>query len=215
MKTHYYLGWFTDVFPQKLTKVLQEDIDDRRSLVMISGNPRFKEDDYVGAIEQSWLMQANIHFDEHHLIDYSIQKEIAQTMISNASVIFLLGGDTVQQNDFLMAYDLSKVIKYSKAVVLGTSAGAINMSVKWVSLEEKNNPEYTGIGFDDFSVLSHYDLENNWEYIVRELSPLSEEMKVYASNKNCAIRVKGNNMDILGDIYLISHSKIHKVDETL
>lgn len=40
-------------------------------------------------------------------------------------------------------------------------------------------------------------------------------MNIYASNKDCAIRVKGKHIDILGDVYLISRSKVRKVDETL
>lgn len=39
MKTHYYLGWFNNFFPEKLGRILQEDITDRKSLVMISSNP--------------------------------------------------------------------------------------------------------------------------------------------------------------------------------
>ena len=29
MKTHYYLGWFNNFFPEKLGKVLQKDISNR------------------------------------------------------------------------------------------------------------------------------------------------------------------------------------------
>lgn len=99
MKTHYYLGWFSDFFPNNLSRVLQEDITDRKSLVMISSNPFFYEDD--GATERSWFDQAGIMFDEYHLINYLVQKEDAHTLIQNASVIFLLGGNTLKQNGFL------------------------------------------------------------------------------------------------------------------
>ena len=44
MKTHYYLGWFNNFFPENLVRVLQEDITDRKSLVMISSNPFLYED---------------------------------------------------------------------------------------------------------------------------------------------------------------------------
>ncbi|MPM94457.1 hypothetical protein SDC9_141603 [bioreactor metagenome] len=40
-------------------------------------------------------------------------------------------------------------------------------------------------------------------------------MKVYASNKDCAVRLKGDKIDILGNVYLIYKSKIQKLDETL
>lgn len=76
---------------------------------MISSNPSIYEDD--GSTERSWLEQAGIMFDEYHLINYRVQKEEAKTIIQNASVIFLLGGDTLKQNGFLMEYDLSDSIK--------------------------------------------------------------------------------------------------------
>ncbi len=218
MKTHYYLGWFNNFFPENLGRVLQEDITDKKSLVMVSSNPFFYEDD--GATERSWLDQAGIIFDEYHLINYGIQKEDAQTLIQNASVIFLLGGNTPKQNAFLMEYELSDLIKKSKAVVMGASAGAINMSAKWVcsknlGYQVEISSVYEGIGLDNFSVLSHFDLENNMALVQDELSPLSEEMNIYASNKDCAVRVKGDKIDILGNVYLISHAKIQKLDETL
>lgn len=88
---------------------LQEDITVRKSLAMISSNPSVFEND--GATERSWLEQAGIMFDEYHLINYRLQKEDAQTIIQNASVIFLLGGNILNQNGFLMEYELSDSIK--------------------------------------------------------------------------------------------------------
>lgn len=218
MKTHYYLGWFNNFFPENLSKVLQEDITDRKSLAMISSNPLFYEDD--GAIERTWLEQAGIIFDEYHIINYRVQKEDAQTLIQNASVIFLLGGNTLKQNEFLMEYELSGLIKESRAIVMGASAGAINMSAKWLCSKNfgykvEISSVYDGIGLSNFSVLSHFDLENNIALVQDELSPLSKEMNVYASNKDCAVRVKGDKIDILGNVYLISHSQIQKLGETL
>ncbi|AJK87810.1 MULTISPECIES: Type 1 glutamine amidotransferase-like domain-containing protein [Lysinibacillus] len=218
MKTHYYLGWFNDFFPENLGKALQEDITDRKSLAMISSNPLLYEDN--GTTERSWLDQAGIIFEDYHLINDYVQKEDAQTIIQNASAIFLLGGDTLKQNRFLIDYELLDLIKKSRAVVMGASAGAINMSTKWLCSKNFGYPVekstlYDGIGLDNFSVLSHFDLENNMELVQYELSALSEEINIYASNKDCAVRVKGGNIDILGNVYLMSHSKIQKLDETL
>ncbi|WP_409290439.1 Type 1 glutamine amidotransferase-like domain-containing protein [Peribacillus sp. SCS-37] len=218
MKAHYYLGWFNNFFPEKLARILQKDITDRKSLVMISSNPSIYEDD--GAAERSWLDHAGIIFDEYHLINYLVQMEDAQIKIQSASIIFLLGGNTIKQNDFLMEYDLSDSIKKSSAVVMGASAGAINMSTKWLcsknfGYEVEMNSVYYGIGLDNFSVLSHFDLENNMALVQKELSPLSEEIDIYASNKDCAVRVKGGKVDVLGNVFLISRSSIRKLDETL
>lgn len=218
MRSHYYLGWFNDFFPENLVRVLCEDITDRKSVVMISSNPDFFEEN--GPAERSWLDQAGIMFNEYHLINYHVQKEDAQTLIQNASVIFLLGGDTLKQNAFLKEYELLDAVKKSSAVVMGASAGAINMSAKWLcsknfGYEVETSFVYDGIGLDNFSVLSHFDLENNITLVKDELSPLSEKINIYASNKDCAVRVKGDKIDILGNVFLISHSKIQKLDETL
>lgn len=218
MKTHYYLGWFNEFFPEKLEKMLQEDIIERKSLVMISSTPASDEID--GTTERSWLDHAAIRFDEYHLINYRVQIEEAPKLIQNASVIFLLGGDTVKQNGFLMDYGLADLIRKSGAIVIGASAGAINMSAKWLCSSNfghqvEESSVYEGIGLGDFSVLSHFDLENNFALVQSELSRLSEEMDIYASNKDCALRVKEEHIDILGDVYLISHSEIQKLDETI
>lgn len=218
MKTHYYLGWFNNFFPEKLGKVLQKDISNRKSLVMISSNPSFYEE--VSATERSWFDYANILFDEYHLINYCVQKEDAQLLIQNASVILLLGGNTVKQNEFLIEYELSDAIKKSRAVVMGASAGAINMSAKWLCTKNfgynvEESSVYDGIGLDYFSVLSHFDLENNMKMVQNELSALSEEINIYASNKDCAVRVKGDKIDIFGNVYLISNSIMQKLEETL
>ncbi|MGD7054249.1 Type 1 glutamine amidotransferase-like domain-containing protein [Sutcliffiella horikoshii] len=218
MKTHYYLGWFSNFIPEDLTRVLKEDITDRKSIAMISSNPAIYEED--GATERSWLDEAGITFDEYHLINYQVQKGDAQALIQKASVIFLLGGNPVKQNDFLMEYELSELIKQSNAVVIGASAGAINMSAKWLcskklGFEAETSSLIEGVGLDDFSVLSHYDLEDNTDLVLSELSPLSHEMNIYASNKDCAIRVNGAQIDIFGNVYVISNSVIRKLDATL
>ncbi|MEZ0481486.1 Type 1 glutamine amidotransferase-like domain-containing protein [Planococcus sp. SSTMD024] len=217
MKTHYYLGWFTDFFPENLSKALREDLTERKSLVLVSSDPSDAEVD--GAAERAWLDQAGISFDEYHLIDSSVQPDDAHALIRDASAIFLLGGDTLKQNRFLMEYELGEPIKTSTALVMGASAGAINMSAKWKCSERFGYPVgldsvCDGIALDAFSVLSHFDLENNMALVQEELSALSEEMDVYASNKDCALRSKGGNIDISGDVYVLSRSQVRKMEET-
>jgi cyanophycinase len=215
MTTHYYLGWFNEGFPQRLITELHKDIQNRESLVMISANPHLHVNDQVGSIERSWLDSANIMFNAYHLIDYSVPKNKARELITEASVIFLLGGDTIEQNTLLKEYDLLNLIKKSRTLVMGASAGAINMSAIWLSFESENHTIYEGIGLGDFSVLSHYDLENNLSTIQRFMFPLSKTIDIYASNKDCALRVQGESIDVLGNIYMITNGKMHKVKETL
>jgi cyanophycinase-like exopeptidase len=222
LNTHYYLSWFNDFFPEKLVQWLHEDITDRKSLVMISAQPSVYKDEQVNSddvTEWTWLNQANIMFDEYHFIDYRMQKEDAQRFIQNASVVFLCGGYPVLQNDFLAEYELSDAIKKSNSLIMGASAGAINMAEKWLCSKNgghkvETSTIYDGIGFDRFAYESHSRLD--YAALVQGyLFPLSEEIDVYAAEQESAIRVKDGKIEIMGPVYLISHSKIQKLVETL
>lgn len=216
MSTHYYFSWFNDFFPEKLARCLHEDIQDRRSLVMISADPSGYTDmqiNYNDIAEWTWLYQANLTFDEYHLIDYRMQKEDARRFIQNASVILLCGGDPVWQNNLLADYDLSDVMKNSNAIIMGASAGALNMAAKWLSLDDTGDDVetgrvYEGIGFNHFAYESHAK-RGYATFVQGYLFPLSEEMDVYAAEQESAIRVKDGNIEIMGPVYLISHSKVH------
>jgi hypothetical protein len=222
LSTHYYFSWFNHFFPEKLVHCLQEDIQDRQSLVMISADPSGYTDEPINFDELSewtWLNQANIIFDEYHFIDYRMQKEDAQRFIYNASVILLCGGYPVLQKDFLADYELSDVIKNSNAVILGASAGALNMSAQWLSLndtghEVETSTIYEGIGFDHFAYESH-SKRGYATFVQGYLFPLSEEIDVYAAEQESAIRVKDGKIETMGPLYLISRSKIQKLVETL
>ncbi|MEG0660497.1 MAG: Type 1 glutamine amidotransferase-like domain-containing protein [Anaerorhabdus sp.] len=219
MKIHYYLGWFNNHFSEPLINMLTNDIVDRKSLVLISADPYHYEDEEVGSIELSWFHHAGLNFEEYHIIDFDISKEDAEQYIKDASVVFLLGGYAKEQNELLVKYKLIDLIR-EKDIVLGTSAGSINMSKKWLYSEYTGNSTkesqiIDGLGLDEFSVLSHYDLENTLNRIQYDLHSLLTSMDVYASNKDCALRVKNNEIDIIGDVYLISLQSIIKLSETI
>lgn len=221
MSTHYYFSWFNDFFPEKLVQCLHEDIQDRKSLVLISATPSAYKDEQINfddVSEWTWLNQASIIFDEYHFIDYRMQKEDAQGLIQNASVIFLCGGEPDLQNDFLAEYELLDVIKNSNAVIMGASAGSLNMAAKWLSLNNTDEVEtgtiYDGIGCDHFAYESH-SKRDYATFVKGYLFPLSEEIDVYAAEQESAIRVKDGKIEIIGPVYLISHSKIQKLMETL
>jgi len=214
MTTRYYLGWFNHGLTDKIAGLLKEDIEDRQSLVMISANISQKHREVIGASELAWLEEAKIKFESYHIIDDEVTREEAHRLIDQASVIFLLGGNTREQNDLLLQHGLMEKIKAAKGLVLGASAGAINMSQEWMQSKDLDGPS-KGIGLDDFAVLSHYDLENNLDTIQEDYRPILKEMTLLASNKDCAIRIKGDRLDIVGDVYRVTETSIRKLDETL
>ena len=52
---------------------------------------------------------------------------MAQDLVSNAEVLWLAGGDTSTQFNYLESYGLISCIREHKGVIIGMSAGSINM----------------------------------------------------------------------------------------
>lgn len=214
MKTHYYLDWFYGKgFSEKLANELQRDITDRKSLVMISAELPDDNDEQVRAedvYEKAWFDQASIIFNEYHYFDHHTKKEEALPVIQDASVIFLCGGNPQYQKTLLVENELLDTIQKSNAVVMGSSAGGMNMSERYVD----GCAVYEGIALNHFSFEAHFDYNN--QTLIEERFSLSEETDIYvAADKDGAVRVKNGRIDIIGNVYLISNSKIQKLHETL
>lgn len=226
-KIHYYISWFDDTMPEQVAELLRGDLTDRNSMVSICTNPSEHDsnDKFVGEIISEWLKPVGFTFDKYYLIDYRVTKEEAQELLRNASVIFLHGGNPSSLNAFLAEYELAVAIKESKAeVIMGASAGMINMGMNWVSdkyMENQSNGElkagllYDGLGLDSFAVKVRYnpnDVEAN--PLEDELLVLSQKMDIYAACNGSVIRSKSGELKFWGDVYLISNSKIKKLEET-
>lgn len=214
IKTHYYLDWYYDKgFSEKLVNVMNKDITDRKSMVFICAEPDDDKDEQVNIeniFERSWFDQANIFFDNYHLIDHCTQKEEAQRLIHDASVIFLCGGSPQYQMQLLIKLELQTLIKKSNAVVMGSSAGGMNMSESYVD----EGKVYAGLALNHFSFEAHFDYANT--ALVKKRFNLSKKMNIYiAADKDGAVYVKSGKVTIIGNVYLVSHAKIHKLAETM
>lgn len=196
--------------PIEIGKQLKKDISNRHSLVLISGNP-FVDNLYTGP-ELNWLTQAGINFKHIDFIDSKQTKIEIKTLIENASVIFLCGGYTIEQRQFLLENTIDKLLYKSNAIIIGTSAGAINMSKKWIAskynrYDVEDTTFYEGLALSDFSFQPHFEDETNY-FLNNELLPFSNEITIYAPAKNGALRVKDTEITIIGSSYKISNEMI-------
>lgn len=221
-KTHYYFSWFSNGLPKKIADLLHKDISSKKSFVTIttkpSGDCAISEEEYR-MVKDDWLGASNIVFDEYHFIDYKVNKENAQRLLKNASVIYLHGGDTHLQNAFIMEYELvTPIIESNASVIMGMSAGAENMSAHYVCAKSAGWPKaegvtvHRGIGLDAIAVVNHFAVDN--EGIERELFPISQDMDIYAQCDESTMRIKSGNIEIFGDVYLIAKSQIHRLKES-
>lgn len=220
MAIRYYFSWFDEGLPNSLQQSLSQDLADRTSLVMINGQPSNFAYPELTIVKDKWLEPAGIVFDNYQMIDYRLSKKNAQSLLAEASAIFVCGGITTSLHTFLLDYGLTDIIKQSSAVVMGASAGAINMSAKWLCSKNTgsdvtNSSLFTGMGLDDFFFCSKANLSIDDTALLAELLPLSRELNVYVAVKECAIRLMDGNMTTMGDVYLIADAKIHLLAESI
>ena len=129
---------------------------------------------------------------------------MAQDLVSNAEVLWLAGGDTSTQFNYLESYGLISCIREHKGVIIGMSAGSINMCKRAICTLTCGHNE---LGLVEFSVEPHFDKDN----ISQELLILSEEYPLYGLCDDSAVICADNNITYVGDIFLIDKGAVTSV----
>lgn len=148
-----------------------------------------------------------ITFDSVNVIDGRMPKETAQDIVRNSDVLWLAGGDTPTQYTYFESYGLIPCIREQKGVIIGMSAGSINMTktaICTLTCEHNELKIYEALGLVEFSVEPHFDKDN----ITEELFALSENYPLYGICDDGAIVCTEDNTLSLGDVFLIDNRHV-------
>lgn len=177
---------------------------------------------------------ANITFDSFRLTfpfsDYAIldgrTKHKAKELIENADLIFLCGGHVPTQNKFFQNINLKEIIKDSKALIIGQSAGSMNSAeIVYAQPEfegEAIDPNYKkylhGLGLTDISILPHFEQELgtvlDGKDVFKEISlPDSKVRPFIAYSDGAFIYDNGETQLIYGRAYLFNNGSYQKISE--
>lgn len=217
MITYIFSSFDKDIRFNEVANYFKNDMVLYKNIVFIPAN--FENMEKVNGyanIDVSWFKEIGINLNEITVLNDTMTKEEMFRSIENADIIFLMGGDTLKQNDFLMKNDLKPIIKTFKKVVIGISAGAINLSnISLCSKDEEDGVEktitYEGIGRINYTIEPHFDIDNKI-LLQNELYPLSEKMTIYGLPNNTGVRIIDSNFEILyGDFYKISNNEVEKI----
>jgi len=151
-----------------------------------------------------------ITFSSVKVIDGRMSKETAQDIVRNADVLWLAGGDTPTQFAYLESYGLIPCIREQKGVIIGMSAGSINMTktaVCTLTCEHDELKIYEALGLVEFSVEPHLDKNN----ITEELLLLSEKYPLYGICDDGAIICAEDNTLYIGEVFLIDKGQVIRV----
>ena len=217
MITYIFSSFDKDIRFNEVTNYFKNDMVLYKNIVFIPANFENMEkvNDYAN-IDVSWFKEIGINLNGITVLNDTMTKEEMFSSIENADIIFLMGGDILKQNDFLMKNDLKPIIKTFKKVVIGISAGAINLSnISLCSKDEEDGVEktitYEGIGRINYTIEPHFDIDNKI-FLQNELYPLSEKMTIYGLPNNTGVRIINKNFEILyGDFYKILNNEVEKI----
>ncbi len=109
-----------------------------------------------------------------------------------------MGGNATLQFKLMCDKGILDEIRQSSAVILGVSAGAMNMGKHTVDVYEFLTP-YEGLGFADITVKAHYPFED--DNLLHSLRQVSLELPVCLMTDESAIFVKKESIMQIGEIY--------------
>lgn len=214
MQTCILTSMFPKGFPDWFVKQLEKRIVKRENLVMVASEFEKQHDmtDYYSKMFIDMFCDAGIAFEHVHIVDSRMTKEEMKDVIQSADVLWLSGGDTPVQYDYFKKYELIPVIQSYEGIVIGMSAGAINMgktAVCSLTCQHEEQTIYEGLGLVDISVEPHLDGEN----ISQELLELSKHYLIYGMCDDSIIISENNDLTYFGYIFLIEDGIIKQISK--
>ena len=211
------LGFFSGFpslhFPDAVVTRLKEELSVRKRLVFISAWPsEYGRNDNDAAGMHAMFAECDLPFSEYHVIDDRTEAAFAKELIRTGSCIFLMGGNATQQIQLLRRKAIVDEIRLSSAVILGVSAGSINMARRSVDIWGSLTP-YEGLALADITIKAHFDMEN--KELVQTLKQVSMELPICAMEDDSAIFVKDGHASMTGRIYRIHNGEITALSQAM
>ncbi len=200
-----FSGFPTHHFTDEIARALRENLSRRESLVFVSAWPEDyarNDDDSDGMHEM--FAERGMAFADHRVIDRRTSAAEAVKQIRAADCIFLMGGDPVLQMALIRDLGLVPELLSSSAVILGVSAGSMNMG-RYAADVWETKKLYEGIGLTDIVMKGHY-AEDAW--FIPVLKELSMTCPVVAMEDESAIFIKGDAFLKIGNIHWIDYGEI-------
>lgn len=211
MKNIYYLLSGTDKktgFYDNVKTYLQKDISSDSIITFIASDfDNFEINDIYYDNMIRFFNDIDINFKKFFLIDSRIKKDGAKKLINNSNIIYIMGGIPNIEMENIKKYDLIEDLKRFKGIIIGVSAGSINMNKTICYEDNRKIVQYKGIGLLDFNIAPHYDLKNS-DYI-NEIIRVSKFRKTIALPNESFIRCVNNKHFIIGDYYIYEDGKLN------
>ena len=202
MKVLFLTSGFPNGFTDDFIQRLKGYYCNKGSLIFIASDfTRYsKTDRHVNSFV-NMFDERGIVFDKVQVIDDRVSKHKAIQYLEKADIVWILGGDTLKQINYIKEYGLISYLQNRNGITIGMSAGSINMAKRVVLPKdiEDNIPElsiYNGIGLVDINIEPHLDTER--EKHMEEIYEASKYATIYGLFDNSFIEVVDNSIQFFG-----------------
>lgn len=199
---------------------IKERINENNTILyMASNTENSKEIDSYASLFFEGLALSGINFSEYLILD-NRTKDNAKEYIKKANVIFLSGGDTYIENEFFKQIHLKELLKNFEGIIIGQSAGSINMAeFVYNSPEEKEESEpiyFEGLGLSNINIEPHFILDttefNEMQlYQRKHLLEESKKRPIYALCDGSHILETNKSITVYGKAFLIKDGSIIQI----
>ena len=213
MSIHILTSMFPNGFNPEVAKVFQQVITDRKRFAFVASEFEKMQEktDHYFKFFLDMFADIGITFEETCVVDGRLSVVEVQKVVKEADVVWLSGGDTPVQFGYFQKYGLDKVIGQHQGIIIGMSAGSINMAettICTLSCGHRKQEIYRGLGCVDISVEPHFDIDK----VSDELLELSKGYVIYGLCDDAIIVCKDGDLEFYGEIYKIEGGNVERID---
>lgn len=197
----------------------------RKCLLVIANDPNdYEDNDNVAQVLGQAFAMTNRKFDEVKVLDNRTRDQ-TETLIKNANLIFMRGGEIIRQLEFLQQINFKELIQTNRGVVISVSAASMCLTktiCNFPEHEKELNQKrlIDGLGLVDVRLIPHFDGENSayqgytdFSNLVQDyILPYSDEYVIDALPNGSFIMYDGNELQFFGPYYQIDKRKIKRGD---
>ena len=206
------------MFGSDAEEQLNIDLKEKTNLVSVGAKREYEKNDIYFYGDETILGAINSFkfsdLKEFNLIDGRTSKEEGLEFLKKADIIYLQGGDPFVQLKYLRDNGYDEFLKTYDGIILGLSAGSMNMGRTAFYSKDEDYPEtilYEGLGLVDITIDPHFEIDNANR--VNEAKEYSNQLPIIGLPDNSIIRVVGNNITSIGIHYLFEKGTMTKINE--
>ncbi len=202
----FFSGFPDRRFTDEIAGRLEKELPVRRCIVFITACPaEYQQNDEDSAGMHGMFVEYGIGFERFCVVDDRMDPAEAQKWAREADCFFLMGGGAcAEQMQLMHDKGIYDIVRDGPAMVLGVSAGSMNMGK---TTADWDSPEpYEGLGFADITMIGHFDYDDTER--LRFMKAVSMERPVCAMEDLSAIFIRNGKADIIGTIHRVDKGEI-------